>query len=129
MDAYLSGDAYQTLEALSLISSSSSSEGLLIGHKRGHRYFIEKVLPSQRGFFPSLQKFFALDQFFDGKLIGFFSFKPDEEKIKKILAPFAYGKLYLQVHSTSRKEIAMKSFIIDYDDKFFLSPIRLKDYK
>jgi len=129
MDAYLSREAYQAFEALSLISPSSNSEGLLIGHKRGHRYFVENVLPSQRSAIHSPQKYFDLNQLFDGKLIGFFSFKPDEKRIKKILAPFAFGKLYLKVYFTSRKGITIKSFIIDYDDKFFLFPIRLKDYK
>lgn len=126
MDAYLSREAYQALEALNLISSTANSEGLLIGHKRGHRYFVEKILPYQKSLLLAPKKYFDLDRTFDGKLIGFFSSKQDKKKIKNILAPFAYGKLYLQVHFTSQKKIAIKSFIIDYDDKFFFSPIRLK---
>ncbi len=86
MDAYLSQEACQSLNVVNLISSSSTSDGLLIGHKRGHRFFAEKILPSLPGFFPSLKKYHELDQLFNGKLLGFFSFNPDEKKIKKILA-------------------------------------------
>ena len=127
MDAYLSREAYQAFKALNLIAPNSNSEGLLIGHKRGHRYFVEGVFPIQRGSFSSPQKYFDLDALFDGKLIGFFSFNRDERTIKKILAPFAFGKLFLEVHPSSQKKMSIKSFVIDYKDEFFLSPIRLKN--
>jgi hypothetical protein len=126
MDAYLSREALLHLQALNLASPSSRPEGLLLGHKRGHRYFVEKVFPTQRGFFTSLKKHFDLDQLFDGKIIGFYSFQPEQKKMKKILAPFAYGKLFLEVHAASEKKVDIKSFIIDFDKKFFLSPVRLK---
>lgn len=129
MDAYLSQEAYQSLTALSLISSSSNSDGILIGHKRGHRYFIEKILPTLKGFFPSIEKYFVMNQLFDDKLLGFFSFEPDEKKIKKILAPFACGKLFLRIHLNKSKKMTIKPFIINYEKDFFLSPILLKPYK
>ncbi len=50
-----------------------------------------------QGFFPSLKKYQELDQLFDGKLLGFFSFNPDEKKVKKILAPYACVKLFLKI--------------------------------
>lgn len=125
MDAYLSQEAYQSLTALNLISSSSSSDGLLIGHKRGHRFFVEKIFPSLPGFFPSLKKYHELDQLFNGKLLGFFSFNPDEKKIKKILAPFACGKLFLEISSNQQKKMTIKSYVVDYDNEFFLLPVGL----
>ncbi len=129
MDSYLSQEAYKSLTALNLISSSSGSDGLLIGHKRGHRFFVEKILPSLPGFFPSLKKYHELDQFFKGKLLGFFSFNPDEKKLKKILAPFACGKLFLEVSSNPKKRMAIKSYVIDYENEFFLLPVGLKSHE
>lgn len=129
MDAYLSRGALQDLKALSLLSSSSNSDGILIGHIRGHRYFVEKAFPSQRGFIASAKNYFDLDQLFDGKLIGFYSFQPDQKNTKKILVPFAYGKLFLQVRSSFREGITIKSFVIDFDGKFYFSPIRLNNQK
>lgn len=125
MDAYLSEETYQSLTALILISSRSSSDGFLIGHKRGHRFLVEKILPSTPGFFPSLKKYHELDQFFNGKLLGFFSFNPDEKKIKKILAPFACGKLFLEISSNQQKKMTIKSYVIDYENEFFLLPVGL----
>ena len=125
MDAYLSHEACQSLNVINLISSSSISDGLLIGHKRGHRFFVEKTLPSLPGFFPSLKKYHELDQLFNGKLLGFFSFNPDEKKIKKILAPFACGKLFLEISSSQQKKMTIKSYVIDYENEFFLLPVGL----
>ena len=129
MDAYLSQEACQSLTALKLISSSSNSDGLLIGHKRGHRFFVEKIFPSLPGFFPSLKKYHELDQLFNGKLLGFFSFRPDEKKIKKILAPFAYGKLFLEINLNQQKKMSIKSYVIDYENKFFLLPVKLTSHE
>ena len=129
MDAYLSQEAYQSLNAINLISSSSSSDGLLIGHKRGHRFFVEKIFPSTPGFFPSLKKYHELDQLLDGKLLGFFSFKPDEKKIKKILAPFACGKLFLEINLSRRKKMTIKSYVVDYENEFFLLPVGLTSHE
>jgi len=129
MDVYLSQEAYQSLAALILISSSSNSDGLLIGHKRGHRFFVEKIFPSLPGFFPSLKKYHELDQLFNGKLLGFFSFKPDEKKIKKILAPFACGKLFLEINLIQQKKMAIKSYVIDYENEFFLLPVKLTSHQ
>ncbi len=125
MDAYLSEETYQSLTALILISAKSSFDGFLIGHKRGHRFFVEKIFPSAPGFFPSLKKYHELDQLFDGKLLGFFSFNPDEKKIKKILAPFTYGKLFLEINLSRQKKMTIKSYVIDYENEFFLLPVGL----
>jgi hypothetical protein len=129
MDAYLSQEAYQSLTALNLISPRSSSDGLLIGHKRGHRFFVEKIFPSLPGFFPSLKKYHELDQLFNGKLLGFFSFNPDEKKIKKILAPFACGQLFLEISSSQQKKVTIKSYVVDYENEFFLLPVGLTSHE
>lgn len=129
MDAYLSEETYQSLAALILISSRSSSDGFLIGHKRGHRFFVEKIFPSTPGFFPSLKKYHELDQLFNGKLLGFFSFNPDEKKIKKILVPFACGKLFLEISSNQQKKMTIKSYVIDYENEFLLLPVKLTSHE
>jgi hypothetical protein len=129
MDAYLSQEAYQSLNAINLISSSSGSDGLVIGHKRGHRFFVEKIFPSVPGFFPSLKKYHELDQLFNGKLLGFFSFRPEEKIIRKILAPFACGKLFLEISSNQQKKITIKSYVVDYENEFFLLPVGLASHE
>ena len=125
MDAYLLKEAYQSLRAFGIIATKSISDGLLSGHIRGHRFIVEKIFPTQRGFFPSLDNYFSLNQIFDDEILGFFSFFPEKKKMKKILAPFAFGKLILQIHLNRQNKMVIKSFLIDYDKEFYLSPIRL----
>ncbi len=125
MDAYLSGEAHQSLTALSLIHPSSIPDGFLIGHKRGHRFFVERIFSSMKGFFPSLKKYHEMDKLFEGKLIGFYSYTIDEKKTKKILAPYAFGKLFLEISLNPQKKMIIKSFVIDHEKKFILLPIRL----
>jgi len=129
MDAYLSPEACRSLTALCLLSSNSIPDGFLIGHKRGHRFFVEKIFPSQEGFFPSLEKYRELDKLFEEKILGFFSFRLNENKIKKILAPFAYNKLFLEINLPIQKEMKIKPYIIDRDKEFLLLPIKLKKSK
>lgn len=126
MDAYLSREAHQLLEALNLVSSTSKSAGFLIGHKRGHRLFIEKILPSSKGFFLSLEEHHELEEHFKGQLLGFYCFGPDENKMSRLLAPHAYGKLFLEINSNPKKKLAITSYIVDYKKDFFFSPIKLK---
>ncbi len=125
MDAYLSGEAHQSLAALSLIHPNSIPDGLLIGHKRGQRFFVEKIFSSMKGFFPSLKKYYEMDKLFDGKIIGFYSNSIDEKKIKKILAPFAFGKLFFEINLNPQKKMTIQSFVIDHEKKFILLPIKL----
>jgi hypothetical protein len=129
MDAYLSREAHQSLTALGLLSSNSVPDGFLLGHKRGHRFFVEQIFPSLKGFFPSLKKYWELDKLYEGKILGFFSFQPDEKKMRKILAPFAYRKLFLKINPNSPKELTIKPYIIDHDKEFLLVPIKLKKPK
>ena len=125
MDAYLSGEAHQSLTVLSLMHPSSIPDGFLIGHKRGHRFFVERISSSMKGFFPSLKKYHEMDKLFDGKLIGFYSYTIDEKKIKKILAPFAFVKLFLEISLDPQKKMIIKSFVIDHEKNFVLLPVKL----
>lgn len=104
MDAYLSKGANLSLTTLALLTPAAYSDGFLIGHKRGHRFFVENTLSSVPGFFPSLKKFQELEKLYQGKLLGFYSFKPTEEKINKILAPYTCGKLLLKIQVNPQKK-------------------------
>ncbi len=124
MDAYLSKEASSSLEALNIVRGDQ--DGLLLGHLRGHRFFVEQIFPTQKGFFSSQKQYLSLNQHFCDRVIGFFSFNPDERRAKKILAPLTQGKLYLSIHSQDDDTLDIRSFRIDYKDRFYLSSIRLK---
>lgn len=125
MDAYLTRDAARTLRALALWPAAEA-EGFLLGHRRGGRRIIEKALPTQKGFFPSLEAFIQADDMLRGAVIGFFSFKPGRERLKKVLAPFACGLVFLDASSFKSKSAtprAPKAFVIDFDSAFRLKPV------
>jgi hypothetical protein len=124
MDAYLSDEAHSSLEALNMVKGDF--DGFLLGHMRGHRYFVEKIFPTQKGFFSSQEQYLSLNQHFGDRVIGFFSFNPDERKTKKILKPLTHGKLYLSIHAQGDATLDIRSYRIDYKYRFYLSPIRLK---
>lgn len=125
MDAYLSKEAYHFLSGLQHLSPDITRDGLLIGHKIGHRFIIEKIFPTQKGFFSSLENYIAVDKHFEGKLVGFYTFQPAEKKMKKILKPFAFGQLFLEVRTTQKKKMEIKSYLIEYEKGFFLIPVEL----
>ena len=131
MDAYLTRGAIETLRALALVSgagarssaSAPATEGFLLGHRRGPRRLVEDVLPTRPGFFPSLESFFESDRLLGGRVIGFFSFKPAPARLKKILAPFAAGKIFLDASPLASKRGTPRAFFVDFDRAFRLHPL------
>ena len=122
MDAYLSQEAQQFLTAAGLVSHRSS--GLLLGHLRGHRFFVEKAFPFPKNSSLSLKKLIQLHQHFQDSIIGFFSFQSDDKILDRLMTPFSMGKLFLKIEIC--EEMIIQPFIIEYADKFFLSPLTLK---
>ena len=53
MDAFLTIEAQQALRAVKAVSPRRNAGGLLVGHKRGKRFFIEKAFPVPQNFQPS----------------------------------------------------------------------------
>lgn len=124
MDAYISAEARQLLQAQ--IIMGARIDGFLLGHKKGHRLFVEEILPTQRGFFPSLEKYTALNTHLNDRIIGFFSFNPEENTTQKILAPFAQGKLFLDITPRDSQKLDIEAYTIDFSESFYLSPIKIK---
>jgi hypothetical protein len=126
MDAFLSREASQFLEALSLVADRSPVFGFLIGHKRDNRYFVEKILPAPQHASLSADLFFKLNEVLDGGIVGFFAQRTSLQRMRDVLSPYGFGKLYLEINPDSRKKASLRSFVIDYEKKFCLRPILLK---
>ncbi|MCJ7579929.1 MAG: hypothetical protein MUP98_05275 [Candidatus Aminicenantes bacterium] len=125
MDVYFSRESIQTLEAKKIIATQQNSDGIILGHKRGQSFFVEKIVSTTRGFFPSLEKYYSLNTIYKDSIVGFYSFFHEEKKTKKILAPFAHGKLYLDVPVSTSNLLKIKAYSIEYDKTFFFSPLKL----
>jgi hypothetical protein len=126
MDAYLAAEAHQALIALGSLSAKPDLSGFLIGHKRGHRFFVEKIFPLPKGYRPTLEHYHGLNRLLDGKIIGFFAFPAHAQHRQRLLQPFACGKLFLGVRLNKRGILNFQSLVIDYDDRFFAAPIKLQ---
>jgi len=126
MDAFLTIEAQQALRAAKAISPRKGAAGLLIGHKRGRRFFVEKAFPAPSGFKPTPENLTILDALFDGRIIGFFRVNPVERDERAVLRPFACGKLFLSIESRSAAESVLISYLIDYDGRFVLEHIPLE---
>ena len=125
MDAFISLEAQQALRAIKSIAPGRSVSGLLLGHKRGRRFVVERAFPAPAGFKPSPKNLDLLDAIFEGKIIGFFQFRPDEKKERALLQPSACGKFFLTLDSLPSGQSLLIGYLIDYDGRFELEPIRV----
>jgi hypothetical protein len=124
VDGYLAEEALLDLEGQALDPLAQKTAGLLLGHKRGPRFFVEKIFPCRAAFFSTLQNYRALDHHFGSRIIGFYSFDSNPRKKHQLCRPFACGKLYLEIRP-GRKKLTMKASVIDYKDKFYFRPVPL----
>lgn len=124
MDVFLTDDAERSLKALSLLSESGQC-GYLIGHRRGPRVHVEAIIPAGKGHTFSASKFHLLDDIYDGRTVGFFFFGGGRQAERRILQPFAYGKIVLEARPGGLGTPALKAFSVEYDGRFALSPVPL----
>ncbi len=122
MDVYLTREAQAALQALALLSAGES-EGFLLGHERGGRRLVEKVLPTVRGFFPSDEAFAASDRALGGAVIGFYSFAPAKARLKRILAPLACQSVFLDASRLRSGRGKPRAFLIEFERTFRLRPV------
>ena len=124
MDVYLSRQALLQLEAMSVISGEG--EGILYGHKQGHRFFVENVLPAQGVFSSAPERLRRLQDLLQDSFLGFFSLDSREVKMEDVMGPTSVGKVFLDVRSRPEKKPSFSASIIEYDGTFRLLPVKIK---
>ena len=128
MDVFLSPDAMGVIEATAETRADGPAAGLLIGHLRGHRYFVEGALPLTNPL-PTEEMLRVLNRKFNCRVLGYFFFPPDETLRRTILSPSCYGKILLSVSTSTASGPRLTAFIVEYDEKFHLRPIDLAENK
>ena len=127
MDVFIAKEAEAGLRADALVTPPDDRRGLLLGHRRGPRYFVARVFPLGGRSFPAAARLRKLDGLFDGRIIGFYAARNPGPGPGGILQPFAFGKLFLRVAGSSARpgRPVVKAGVIEYDGRFYLSPIPL----
>ncbi len=125
MDVYLSEEARQHLRAQALELPRRRARGLLLGHRRGGRFFIERIHPCTFPLFPSARMFRALDGFFEGRIIGFYRSGRLSRSEAGKSPPFAYNKLVLEINPDPKKGLILKPAVVEYSGSFYLVPVVL----
>lgn len=124
MDAFIAADARQAFDALTTLSPGRKLLGVLIGHKRGHRFIVERIFPAPPGFRLDERDILRADEAFAGRAIGFFA-SGDMARLKAALrGPAAAGRLLLSVR-TEKRGPAFKAYAVDFDGRFRFVPLPL----
>jgi hypothetical protein len=122
MDAYLSEEARRELRAQALELPRRKARGLLLGHRRGGRFFVERIYPCSFPFFPSARQFQELDGVFEGKIIGFYASGGLSRSEAAKSPPFATNKLYLGFALHPKKGLVLSPAVVEYSGSFELVP-------
>jgi hypothetical protein len=125
MDVLIVPEARREIETLRTLRPDAGTWGVLVGHRRGPRYFVEKVVtaaPPQR--LPDERVLEELDRIWPGGIIGLAVVRPGAAFRKAVLGPAWYGKLVLQPSGHAGK-LALKAGLVAFERRFRLEPVPL----
>lgn len=126
MDVLITREASLEIQALGIVRPKTPAWGLLIGHKRGFRFFVEKILAAGNASpGAAARRFREIERLWPGKVIGLFAVRPGAEFKRALLGPFFYGKLFVELRLSENRPEA-RPFIVEFDHKFRLLPISLE---
>jgi hypothetical protein len=125
MDALITPEARREIEALRAFGPMPGTWGVLVGHKRGPRFIVEKIVPAGRpGAAPDELLIERLDAVWPGRTIGLVAVRPGAAFRKAARGPAWYGKLILELAGPAAAPVIGAS-VIEFDRRFFLSRIAL----
>ncbi len=123
MDVLITPEARQELEGMLALRPKPEAWGALIGHRRGPRYIVEKVLAGgSPGTFPDERTLERLDAVWPGRTIGLIAVRPGAAFRKAARGPAWYGKLVLELSGTARAPV-IRPFVVEFERGFFLEPV------
>jgi hypothetical protein len=125
MDVYVAAEALLFLKAQALASAKGKRSGILLGHIRGPRFFVETIYPCPETDYAVEAGFWSLQKMFSHRIIGFYSSRSDRRAASRLFRPFACGKLFLRLRIMSRNRLSMQPAVIEFNGGFYLHPTRL----
>jgi hypothetical protein len=125
MDVYVAAEALRYLKAEALTSTKRSKSGLLLGHLRGRRFFVESVYPCPDTDYTAEAGFWSLQEMFSHRIIGFYYTRSDARAASRLFRPFACGKLFLRLRILPRNRLSLQPSVIEFDGAFRLQAISM----
>jgi hypothetical protein len=124
MDALLTPEARREIEALRAVRPRTGTWGVLVGHKRGFRFIVEKVfMAGGPDSVPDERLLAGLDGVWPGRTIGLIAVRPSAAFMKAVRGPAWFGKLFLRISGPGKAPVVRPS-IVDFERAFFLAPVR-----
>jgi len=116
-------EARREVEALQAFRPAPGAWGVIVGHKRGPRFIVEKIVAAGSPKSAPDERLLArLDKIWPGRVIGLAAVRPEAAFKKALLGPAWFGKLVLQ-SSGPVKAPVLRSWVVEFERRFFLAPI------
>ena len=123
MDVLITPEAGREIEALTAFRPKAGAWGAIIGHKRGSRFIVEKILAAgDRGAVPDDRLLAGLEKIWPGRVIGIVAVRPGAVFRKALLGPAWYGKLVLRSSGSVGAPVLSPS-VVEFERRFFLAPV------
>jgi len=125
VDVLVTPEALRDLEILALLRPERSAWGVLLGHKRGRRVFVERLFPAGTGGrLPAPGRLDELDRALDRRLVGFYAVRPAAAFKGSLLAPYACGRLFFDIRP-AKAGPGLRAYAVAFNGGFRLAPVGL----
>lgn len=123
VDVLIIPEARREIDAMQAFRSRTGTWGGIVGHRRGSRFIVEKVVAAGNpGTAPDERVLAELERIWPGRIVGIAAVRPDAAFKKAVLGPAWYAKLVLQLTGPARARV-LRAFVVEFEGKFFLEPV------
>ena len=103
VDVLIIPEAQREIDALQAFRPGTGTWGAIVGHRRGSRFIVEKVVAAGNpGTVPDERILAELERIWPGRIIGIAVVRPGAAFKKALLGPAWYAKLVLQLTGTDQ---------------------------
>ena len=124
MEVVFTGKTALVLQGL--FAAGKKTDGLLFGRTQGDTCYITDILPTGSVLATPLEKILAVDELYGGDLKGIYVFAAKSWNQEKVLAPWAFGKIIVSIHTNKTGRAKAEASIVEFDGDFFLKEIEIQ---